>query len=75
MATEPSRDTLQEDFKELDRLYHKLRGLVNALGLCVRVMESGPPPQEMDEYAQLIAQTSAQIEQLVQKLGINDKHP
>jgi hypothetical protein len=63
------------DLAELDRLYHTLRGQINALGLCVRAMQSGLPQREMDEHARLIAQTSAQIKKLVEKLQRQEKKP
>jgi hypothetical protein len=64
------------DLAELDRLYHTLRGQINALGLCVRAMQSGRLPQrEMDEHARIIAQTSAQIKKLVDKLQRQEKKP
>ena len=49
-------------------LHHELRGSLNALGLCVRVLESGPPDREAREYAKFIAEASEKIERLVAKL-------
>lgn len=64
-----------KDLQELDRLYNKLRGHLNALGLCVRVMRRGSTPREMDEYARHIQETSAQLKQLVAKLRKEKKAP
>jgi hypothetical protein len=69
-----SKDS-KKSIDELDRLYHKLRGHINALGLCVRVMQKGSAPREMAEYAHQIEETSAQIKKLVAKLGRQEKAP
>jgi hypothetical protein len=70
----PSKDS-KKDLDELDRLYHKLRGHINALGLSVRVMQSGAVPREMADYARQIEETSAQIKKLVAKLRRQGKAP
>lgn len=49
-------------------LHHELRSSLNALGLCVRVLESGPPDREAREYAKFISEASEKIERLVAKL-------
>ena len=49
-------------------LHHELRSSLNALGLCVRVLESGPPDREAREYAKFISDASERIERLVAKL-------
>ena len=49
-------------------LHHELRGSLNALGLCIRVLESGSPDREAREYAKFISEASEKIERLVAKL-------
>jgi hypothetical protein len=75
MKQDKSPKDSDKDIDELDRLYHKLRGHINALGLCVRVMQKGSAPREMAEYARQIEETSAQIKKLVAKLGRQGKAP
>ena len=49
-------------------VHHELRNSLNALGLCVRVLESNPPDREAREYAKFISEASDKIERLVAKL-------
>jgi len=54
--------------EEAQRLAHQLRGSLNALGMSLRVLESGPPDAESREFAGYVTQAAARIRRLVAKL-------
>src|SRR5437764_437192 len=53
---------------ELARLHSQIRGALNALGLCLRVLETAPTDREVREYARHVANTTARLERLVAQL-------
>jgi hypothetical protein len=65
MPSETPANPLPPDRERLEETYHRLRGSIHSLGLCMKVMATRADPYDMDRCAAQIEQIATEIEQLL----------
>ena len=68
MPSQTPANPVPPEREKLDETYHRLRGAIHSLGLCVKVLETRDNLAQLTEYAVLIEKTATEIEQLLLNL-------